>query len=53
MPEQNPREEVSVLEPLGFGTLDRAYLYDEPTPLDPVGGGTLDKSYAYDEATAA
>jgi hypothetical protein len=29
MPEQNPKEEVTVLDPLAGGVLDKAYVYEE------------------------
>jgi hypothetical protein len=28
MPEQNPKEEVTIVEPIGGGTLDTTYMYD-------------------------
>jgi hypothetical protein len=30
-PVQNPTDEVAVLDPVGGGTLDQAYVYDEVT----------------------
>ena len=48
MPEQNPREEVEVVAPVGGGELDPTYARDEVEVVAPVGGGELSQAHAYD-----
>jgi YHS domain-containing protein len=53
MPEQNPKEEVTTVDPVGGGTVDKTYVYEEVTTVDPVGGGTVDKTYVYEEVSVS
>jgi len=53
MPEQNPREEVAIIAPVGGGELDPTYAYDEVAIIVPVGGGELSQVHAYDEVSVS
>jgi len=53
MPEQNPREEVEVVAPVGGGELDPTYARDEVEVVAPVGGGELSQAHAYDEVSVS